>query len=156
MTTIRGAILEDVKPIAAIARKNDAELGFLSYPMIEETIKKQEALVAVQEGEHVGFCLFHGRKDGFVTLQFLCVSEKARRNKVATHLFYALVDWATLQGYTAIQLKAIVGIKANAFYQAQGFALVGQTWGKVNLLNIWQYSLGDQNEYRLAKERAKK
>ena len=119
---IRTAIESDYEWIKAMSQRHKAELGYVSYAAIRDSIKKGEMLVAE---EQAGFCRWHKRRDGW-------------------HVIYDIVSELKGAGSSLLlavptprRLKAPIDIRANSFYKHMGGQLEGIERGKKRQLNIW-------------------
>src|SRR6266851_2406261 len=101
----RRAKISDYDWIKAMSKRHEAELGYVPYGAIKESIIKKEVLVA---GTKAGFCRWHKRRDGWHVVYDL-VSEKKGAGG-------ALLLSVPLPR----RLKAPLDIEANGFYKHMG------------------------------------
>ena len=140
--SIRRAEIQDLTGIKRLADNNRTTLGFVLRPALMAGIKQGWLLIAEQtNGELLGFIHYRHRRDMQTTLYEICVVQSFRRRGVGRALVEALAREAAQLRKTCIQLRAPVGIAANAFYQMTGFVLNRTESGRKRPLNVWQYSI---------------
>jgi hypothetical protein len=118
----RTAKMSDYDWIKAMSQRHKAELGFVAYGAIKDSIKNREMLVAEPMS---GFCRWHKRRDGWHVVYDL-VSEK----KGAGGALLLAVPLPR-------RLKAPLDIEANGFYKYMGGQIVYCELGKKRHLNVW-------------------
>ncbi|NEP55993.1 MAG: GNAT family N-acetyltransferase [Symploca sp. SIO2G7] len=135
-------------PIEAkrIASKFPQELGFVNIRALEES----DAKGCLEVLQDIGFAHFHHRKDGQTTIYSLAVLPEYQKKGWGRLLFYRVLCSSIEAGCDAyggsrsdlrIFLKCPVDLKANSFYEALGFKLVGTDPGKKRPLNCWEYKI---------------
>jgi ribosomal protein S18 acetylase RimI-like enzyme len=127
--SVRLAVNDDYREIKRIANQHREYLPFVMRVAIEESIKRNEVLVAISDGYVIGFCHFHKRKDGITTIHEIAVDKDYSRQGVASKLISLLE--------TPLQLKVTVDNPANEFYRKIGFTLKGISKGKHKDLNVY-------------------
>ena len=141
MFNIRFATEADTSAIKRLADAHTRELGFVLRPALQESIKRQEVMVALDDaGNLAGFIEYHHRRDAQTTLYNLCVASSYRRRSLGSELFSALIDECQDRQKDFILLKCPVDLDANKFYRAIGCKLeeVLERPGKRDL-NVWLY-----------------
>ncbi len=140
--SIRKAEIQDLAAIKQLADDNRPTLGFVLRPALLAGIKQGWLLIAEQtNGELLGFIHYRHRRDMQTTLYEICVVQSFRRRGVGRALVKALAREAAQLRKNCIQLRAPVGIAANAFYQMTGFALDRTESGRKRQLNVWRYPI---------------
>jgi hypothetical protein len=119
---IRTAKESDYEWIKAMSQRHKAELGYVAYAAIKDSIIKGEMFVAEDQA---GFCRWHKRRDGW-------------------HVVYDIVSELKGAGRALLlavplprRLKAPIDLEANGFYEHLGGRLEGIDQGKKRPLNIW-------------------
>lgn len=140
--SIRRAEIQDLTSIKRLADNNRTTLGFVLRPALMAGIKQGWLLIAEQtNGELLGFIHYRHRRDMQTTLYEICVAQSFRRRGVGRALIEALARESAQLRKACIQLRAPVGIPANAFYQMTGFALDRTESGRKSPLNVWRYPI---------------
>jgi len=137
---IRKATLQDIDAIKRIADANRETLGFVLRPALQENIEHSWGLVTEIGGQIVGFVNYRHRRDNQTTVYEICVAKEMRGQGIGQALIDALRQEAVSFRKAHIQLKVIVGIPANGFYEKCGFSLVDTLAGKRYKLNVWRLS----------------
>lgn len=142
---IRPATLRNVPGVQRLARANDETFGFLPLVTIKKGQEDGELLVALQKtGDAeavIGFLRFHVRRDGQATLYDICTHARLRGQGIGTRLLQTFFAHCREKGCSSVQLKCVIGTRANDFYRKHGFILSGMDPGKKRSLNIWTYTL---------------
>lgn len=125
------AQLEDVGLIKQIASHYRAELGYVMYPALRESIGRGELLIAQVNGQSpLGFVNFHARRDGWHTIYEIAVAPSLVGKGVGKALFVAVPR--------PVRLKCTLdNDRANAFYAAR-MTLVRVEQGRKHPLNVWE------------------
>lgn len=118
----RTAKMSDYDWIKAMAQRHKAELGYVAYGAIKDSIQKREVLVA---GTKAGFCRWHKRRDGWNVVYDLVSEAKGAGS--------ALLHAVPLPR----RLKAPLDIEANGFYKRMGGKILTVDPGKKRPLNVW-------------------
>lgn len=150
MINVRRIQIDDVSVIKALADADRKELGFNPRKKFEEVALQQRGLVAVCNGEVIGFVIFRHRKiDLQTTLSEICVQQHFRHQNAGKLLVTELVKECTQMSREFIQLKCPTDLPANLFYQHLGFVIYNIEAGKKRSLNVWRLSippkLGDES-----------
>lgn len=119
---IRKAAEDDLDGIKNLADAHRHELGFVLRPALGRGIAGGESLVAVDQGNLIGFADYHHRRDGQTTLYHLCVIPEYRRQGVGTSLMEALRLEALAHGRRTIRLKCPAEPPSQQFLQKHGFS----------------------------------
>lgn len=135
---LRKATREDIPAIKRIADANKETLGFVMRGALLEAIGQGGLLVAESLSHIAGFARYHHRRDQQTTVYEICVAEGYRSRGVGKGMIDSIQDESRERGKSCIQLKAMVGIAANTFYEKYGFSLVGVEAGRKRPLNIWR------------------
>jgi hypothetical protein len=100
-------------------------------PLYESYLKGELLLI---EG---GFCHWHLRKDGQLTIREIIATRKGAGTEMLNILKQAT-------GAKSIFAKCPVNLVSNGWYSKMGFTLEGVEVTKSgNKLNLWRYSLGE-------------
>lgn len=102
---IRRARLEDVTAAKRLADQHKTELGFVMTPMLQEAQKKGWLLVAVGDGEIIGFANFRIRQDKNATLYDIVVDKPFRKQKIGRRLIQHITWLVNVAGGDHIRLK---------------------------------------------------
>lgn len=132
-TSIRWARCADIEAIRVIARQHDNELGRVHKGALETGIQRGSLIVATYGSRVVGFVNYWARKDGTQTVYEIAVHKDFKGQYIGAGLLAAVPS--------PIQLKCVIGMPANGFYEAQGFTHNGVDEGKKRPLNIWRKTL---------------
>ena len=130
---VRLATLEDIDSIKKIADKYTKEIGFVLRPALVEHCNKKTLLVYEIDGEIMGFCNYHHRRDGINVIYEICVSDNYRNKGIAKQLIDNIPK--------PIRLKCPVDNESNKFYIHIGARLIETVAGKKRDLNV--YEIGD-------------
>lgn len=145
--SIRRAGIQDIGAIKQLTDSNRATLGFVFRPALMAGIQRGWILIAERDcGELLGFVHYRHRRDVQTTLYEICVVQSLRRQGIGRSLVETLARESAQLGKTSIQLKAPVGIPANAFYQKLGFELNRTESGKKRPLNIWVFPVYQEDD----------
>lgn len=129
---IRYAKEADIDAIDRIARRWDAELGYVSKVSLRERIAARELFVAEKRGDVLGFCSWHARRDGWHTIREVAVHPAA----LGQHIGRALLESVPQPR----RLKCTVdNARANGFYATSGGTLTRVEAGKQRALNVWEW-----------------
>ena len=128
---IKKANLGQVDQVKEIADKYTEELGFIVKASVIEAIKNEELIVKIQNGDVIGFCKYHRRKDNWTTIYEIAVLEEYRGEGYGKQLINYL-----LQRKHCINLKCPVDNKSNKFYKKIG-KYVKTIEGKNRKLNLY-------------------
>lgn len=121
---------EDLVGIKKITSQYRKELGFVMNVALKEAILKDELLVAEIDGEIVGFCDFHKRRDGWNTIREIAVRKDFKLKGIGKHLLNSVPK--------PRRLKCTVdNIDSNNFYKSQGMILDRIEPGRKRELNVW-------------------
>ena len=138
---IRHAHPEDVTPAKKLADQHKTELGFVRTPVLQEAQKKGWLLVAVRDGQIVGFANFRIRQDKNATLYDIVVDKSTRKQKIGKRLIQHITWLVNVAGGDHIRLKCPQSLPANRFYEKLQFTQTETEQGKKRPLNVWHYSL---------------
>ena len=127
---VRLATLQDIDVIKKIADKHTKEIGFVLRPALLEHCNKKTLLIYEIDGEVVGFCNYHRRRDGINVIYEICVSDNYRNKGIAKQLIDNVPK--------PIRLKCPVDNESNKFYKRIGFELIRVDEGKKRKLNVWE------------------
>lgn len=131
---IRWGVESDIVAIKQIANQHPDAIGYLRYPSLRDSIAKKELIVAEHNGSVVGFCRFHLRRDGWITIYEIAVDQKAQMmgNRVGSGLIASLP--ASPKRATCVYNNE----QANQFFNSLGFQLIAVKDGKKRPLHIWE------------------
>jgi ribosomal protein S18 acetylase RimI-like enzyme len=147
MPTIRGASMEDVPSILALADANKDELGSLGqHPKwLTERIYRGEVFVADDGNMIIGFVCFQHElhsEDAQTNVYYLCTDIAYRGLGVGKLLMEALAVDARLYGNKLITLKCPEHLLANHFYRSIGYEREGSEADCRGVhLNVWRLKL---------------
>jgi L-amino acid N-acyltransferase YncA len=141
--TIRAATPDDWPSIWPIIREVAAAGETYTYPRdIDEALARQiwsagangTVLVAAADGGVVGSAKVGPNQmgpGGHVATASFMVAASARGLGIGRKLGEAAIDWATTQGFRAMQFNAVVSVNAPAvaLWQSLGFVIVGTVPG---------------------------
>ena len=130
---VRLATLQDIDAIKKIADKHTKEIGFVLRPALSEHCNKKTLLIYETDGEVVGFCNYHHRRDDINVIYEICVLDNYRNKGIAKQLIDNVPK--------PIRLKCPVDNESNKFYIHIGARLVETVSGKKRDLNV--YEIGD-------------
>ena len=130
---VRLATLDDIDSIKKIADKHTKEIGFVLRPALLKHCNEKTLLVYEIDGEVVGFCNYHRRRDSINVIYEICVSDNYRNKGIAKQLIDNVPK--------PIRLKCPVDNESNKFYVHIGARLVKTVAGKKRDLNV--YEIGD-------------
>lgn len=117
------------------------EFGFLPRVIFEASLNSDELIVAIDNGQVVGFCRFHLRRDGICTIYEIAVLANSRRRGIGTKLIDHVATACRRKKMGRLRLKCPVGSAANKFYAAHGFVGPERCVGRRRLLNSWTFPL---------------
>lgn len=131
---IRPAQPNDIAAIKTITDRNKRALGFVLRPALEAAQARGELLVAIEDGQVVGFVHYRTlsrTSPGWHTLYEICVDELMRGRGYGAALLDAVPR--------PVRLRCPVDNNSNGFYAHYGLLNVWteQREGKRNL-NVWQ------------------
>ena len=114
---------------------NKPIFGFIPRAAIEKAVGDRELIVGTVchagAGDGIdGFCRFHKRLDGWITIYEIFVLLQCRRMGLGRCMIEALD--------MPLQLKCPVDSPANEFYKSIGFCLACVEPGKNCELNVWK------------------
>ena len=138
---VRLAKPEDVDGAKAVADRHKEELGFVTLPVLREAQENNWLLVAVQDGQVIGFANFRIRKDNNATLYDIAVDKPYRKQKIGKRLIQRLTWLVNVAGGEHIRLKCPQSLPANRFYEQLRFEQTATEPGKKRPLNVWHYYL---------------
>jgi N-acetylglutamate synthase-like GNAT family acetyltransferase len=124
---------EELDKIYKLFNKYSKEVGFVLKPAVRESIKNKELLVYKQDGEIVGLCKFHKKKNKTITLYEIVVREDYKKKGIGSQLIKSLSNRGI------IVLKCPIDNASNEFYKNYGFKHLGVLKGRKRNLNIWAY-----------------
>jgi len=110
-----------VEVIKRLADAHRVELGFHTRQSFVESLARRELLVAMVDGQPVGFARYHHTRNGYTTLQEIVTIPSMRTMGIGRCLVATLVAECQRRGTRAIRLSCPVELPANRFYQALGF-----------------------------------
>ena len=139
--TIRHARVDDIAGVKVVADRHRTELGFIRISVLHEAQKKGWLLVAVRDGQVVGFANFRIRQDNNATLYDIVVDGSYRKQKIGKRLIQRLTWLVNVAGGGHIRLKCPQSLPANAFYEKLQFTHTETETGKKRPLNVWHYFL---------------
>ena len=130
---------ENMEEAKALFDANKSTFGFITRGALVQSAAKCELWMLGElngdEDEGLqGVMRFHVRRDGWVTLYEILVSEKERGCGRGTRLLNELKALGK-----PIRLKCPVGERANSFYLRNGFTLAATVEGKKRALNVWEW-----------------
>ena len=139
-----------VEAVDALMKRNSGTVGFLPRVVIEESLKRDSVLGAVnKDGQLAGYILYAGYRDRFRIVQ-LCVSEDFRGQGLARKLIDALKATATTQ--KVIRLSCRNDFPAHGMWPTLGFVPVDEKPGRSregHLLTLWRLSLAASDQLDL-------
>lgn len=139
---VKRASENQIDSIKKLFDRHKNELGFVVKSGIINSIRRNELLVALLNGDKVvGVVQYRHRKDGQTTLYSIVVDESYRLKAVGTSLLNELKSEAFKKQQKKILLKCPVDLAANKFYEAQRFSCAATEKGKHRSLNIWTIDL---------------
>jgi GNAT superfamily N-acetyltransferase len=139
---LRTAEAADLPFILDLAKKDPDALGFVPREAIAEQIDGRQCVVAVANGDLVGYVL-HG-KGGTAVLPIVqaAVIPDARRERIASALVDRVKQRAGKLGCQEVGLACAADlVGALAFWKASGFRLIGSTNGgatRGRVLNVFK------------------
>lgn len=125
----RNATNDDYSEIKRISNQHRNYLPFVMRVAIEESITRNEVVVAEDYGKVIGFIHFHKRKDGITTIHEVGVDKEYLNRGIGRKLI--------LQLKKPIQLKVTKDNPANDFYKKIGFEFKKSIKGKKRDLNLY-------------------
>lgn len=142
MVRIRKAKSEEADQIKNLADSETETIGFVPKAAIREGIDQGYVLVAVVEGEVVGFQqYYHRKRDRQTTLYRKVVSKTWRDKGIGTKLTRFVLNESKRLGRDKLVLKCPVDNPSNVFHKKFGFKLIRTEEGKKRRLNIYEYRL---------------
>lgn len=138
---VRQAQVADLPVVKRLADAHRHELGFVLLPSLRERIEQGEMLVAVRDGEVIGFVDYHRRRDGQITLYHIVVKPGVRGQGIGRALLAALEACGRDTNCRRIALKCPIDLASNHFYERYGFTLDGTIEGRKRPLNVWMLNL---------------
>jgi GNAT superfamily N-acetyltransferase len=148
--TLRFAEAADLPFILDLAKKDPDALGFVPREAVSEQIEGRQCVVAVANGDLVGYVL-HG-KGGTAVLPIVqaAVIPDARRERIASALVDRVKQRAGKLGCQEVGLACAADlVGALAFWRASGFRLIGSTQGgatRGRLLNVFKTHATDPTQ----------
>jgi GNAT superfamily N-acetyltransferase len=129
-TIVRLARPEDVAGAKSVADRHKEELGFVTLPTLREAQEKGWLLVAVQDGQVIGFANFRLRKDNNATLYDIAVDKPYRKEKIGKRFIQRLTWLVNVAGGEHVRLKCPQSLPANRFYEQLRFEQTATEPGK--------------------------
>jgi len=150
---VRWANGKDLKALKRLADEHRHELGFVKLPALEQAVKENRLLVAVNSSSPVprpshhiiGFVHFRCCKDGHATIYEIAVAPEWRGKGVGRKLVAAVIEQAKSQGCRVLRLKCPIDLPANGFYARLGFSRIAVEDGKLRPLAVWELILEPEN-----------
>jgi ribosomal protein S18 acetylase RimI-like enzyme len=112
--------------------KRDLQSVYISKHLCAQSFKQllssehYHIWVALEANQPIGFAVMQGMSDELAMLSKLYVLPDYQGKGVALSLYNAVVNHTKISGYTKLNLSVFSGnSKAKAFYEKQGFKLVG-------------------------------
>lgn len=130
---VRFARAQDIASVKRIANQYKNELGFVMLPKLYKSLERRELYVAEYNRRVVGFCNWHLRKDGRITIYEIAVDKAHIRQRIGAGLLASLPAHPT-------RLKCTTDNPANHFYAAVGYEHVSTEGGRTRPLNVWYHS----------------
>lgn len=128
---VRSGTEDDIEQIVAISRQWRNELGYVMRPALRDSVGRGTLFVAALDTQIIGFVNSRRRRDGVNVIYEIAVHRDFVSNRVGTQLLQVIP--------APTRLKCTVdNIRANSFYEAFGFRLVGRENGRRRELNVWE------------------
>jgi len=141
-TFVRVAELSDIPACKSIADSHRSALGFIVAAVFADAIRRNQLLVAEQEGEIIGFLRYNHRLRGHETVLYdIGVAHAAQRQGVGRLLVEKLCESSRSYGRLAIVLRCPENLPANAFYARLGFQRIRVEPGRRRPLVLWRLPL---------------
>ncbi len=146
MVFLRGAQEKDIPAIKRIADANKRFLGFTKNPALKESAARSELHVALIGREVAGFIRWHKRRDGWITIYEICVSESRRNQGIGKKLMEVV-------GQGPARVKCHSDNPALLFYDRLGFKKVDfettRAGRRLDCLEKTYYKVLDQELFSL-------
>ena len=120
---------QDYVSIKKIANQHREYLPFVMRVAIEDSIKRDEVLVAECNNRVVGFLHFHKRRDGYTTVHEIGIDREYQSMGIGKKLLSYLEK--------PIQLKVTKDNQVNEFYKRLGFKFIKEVEGTKRVLNLY-------------------
>jgi hypothetical protein len=137
-TTIREGMLDDLKWIDSLQKKQSRELGFLPWKALEGKIKLGQVLIAMCIGKPAGYLIAADRymkRDELGLITQMNVDPLYRGQLVAAALLQAQFD-RSAYGCKLYSCWCAQDLEANRFWEAMGFtAIAYRSGGKKPVMN---------------------
>jgi len=141
------AHLEHLEGVKILADANRNIFGFVTRGAFNDAIQSRSLIVATRGEEVVGFLRYHHRKcDLQTTLYDICVAEPERGKNLGRLMLTMLIEDCRSFNRMVILLKCPSHLKANTFYENNGFRCIDSIAGKRQELNIWRLDLIPRGE----------
>lgn len=121
-----------------MANAHRRELGFVRKVTLAASICQKEILVAVNDGQVVGFVHYHHRRDKQTTLYNIVVRSQKRQRGIGRRLVNALKEESRSLDKLWVILKCPAELSANKFYRRVGFRRWRKEPGKRRALFVWR------------------
>lgn len=139
--------MADLNNIKEIADNNKKNIGFISRPMLEESIIRKQLFISVEDNQITGFINYRHRNDNQTTIYEVCVNDKYRLQGYGKALMNAVLNESLALGKKYIQVKCPSDLDANIFYFNSGFIIKNtRERTKFKKLIVWQYDHEKRNE----------
>jgi ribosomal protein S18 acetylase RimI-like enzyme len=141
------AHLEQLAGVKILADANRNIFGFVTRGAFNDAIQSRSLIVATRGEQIVGFLRYHHRKQDLqTTLYDICVAEPERGKNLGRLMLTLLIEDCRSFNRTVISLKCPSHLKANIFYEKNGFRCIGSIAGKRQELNVWRLDLIPRGE----------
>ena len=120
-------VLPYVPQVRSLADEHRREFGFLPGNAYGDAASRENLWVAVDEvsREFRGYLYFGGRHPRMKVFQ-ICVPPEHRSSGIARTIISEFIRYSQRLGYLTITARVLSTLKANRFWQAQGFGIVRQ------------------------------
>jgi GNAT superfamily N-acetyltransferase len=169
-TVIREALIEDIKYVVSLSKKESFSLGFIPKMAYESAITgiktgkrwspvcNDKLFICSCNDDLVGFCLASfGRKNSIYKtgkIAQICLQEDARKLERGKLLLNAVIEWGKKINTLAFNAGCADDLESNFFWRAMGWEKIGMRFGighkntwvqtskrKINIYNYDPYSL---------------
>jgi hypothetical protein len=151
-TIVREAVLEDIKYIVSLSKKESLSLGFIPKMAYESAITgiktgkrwspvcNDKLFVCTVNDDLVGFCLASfGKRNAIYRkgkIAQICLQEDARKFERGKQLLSVIVKWGKSIGTLSFDAGCADDLESNFFWQAMGWELAGTRMG-IGHKNTW-------------------
>lgn len=147
MIDIRPGKISDLRTCKLLVDQNRDIFGFIMLPILQESIEKNQIIVADDNGRILGFVRYNHKKRGVETrLYDICVSKESQGLGIGKKLIDSLIQSSLDHGKLEILLYCPGGLPSNSFYEHLGFQKGRTISGKRRSLHLWRKVLTDTGQ----------